>query len=152
MVLADANVLLYAVNTNMPQHASTKRWIEEALSGNEAVGFAWIVLLAFLRLAALPALLLTPAVAVPQRLALHRVGMASIPAAHNSSDFVPGTTKLQQAYDFILELWTHRPPIVSTYARPVTHEWPYTWSWLPTLRRTATSPSHSNTTRASYPK
>ena len=60
MVLPDANVLLYAVNTDMPQHASSKRWIEETLSGNEAVGFAWIVLLAFVRLATLPALLPTP--------------------------------------------------------------------------------------------
>jgi len=60
MVLPDANVLLYAVNTDMPQHASSKRWIEETLSGNEAVGFAWIVLLAFVRLATLPVLLPTP--------------------------------------------------------------------------------------------
>src|SRR5207302_11354564 len=60
MVLPDANVLLYAVNTDMPQHASSKRWIEETLSGNEAVGLAWIVQLAFVRLATLPVLLPTP--------------------------------------------------------------------------------------------
>ncbi len=60
MVLPDANVLLYAVNASMPRHTSSKRWIEETLSGNEAVGFTWIVLLAFVRLATLPALLPTP--------------------------------------------------------------------------------------------
>ena len=56
MVLVDANVLLYAVNEDMPQHARARRWIETALNGEEAVGFAWVVLLAFLRIATLPAL------------------------------------------------------------------------------------------------
>ena len=60
MVLVDANVLLYAVNDSMPRHASAKRWIEQALSGTEAVGFAWHVLLAFVRLATLRALFPIP--------------------------------------------------------------------------------------------
>lgn len=56
MVIVDANVLLYAVNESMPLHAPAKRWLEDALSGEEPVGFAWAVLLAFLRVATLPAL------------------------------------------------------------------------------------------------
>jgi uncharacterized protein len=60
VVLVDANVLLYAVNDSMPQHAHAKRWIEHALNGNEAVGFAWLVLLAFVRLATLPVLFPMP--------------------------------------------------------------------------------------------
>jgi toxin-antitoxin system PIN domain toxin len=48
--LVDANVLLYAVNANAPQHADAREWLDRALSGSEAVGFAWVVLLAFLRL------------------------------------------------------------------------------------------------------
>jgi uncharacterized protein len=48
--LVDANVLLYAVNEDSPQHERARTWLDEALGGAEAVGFAWIVLLAFLRL------------------------------------------------------------------------------------------------------
>lgn len=56
MVIVDANVLLYAVNETSPQHAVAKRWIEQALNGDDPVGFAWAVLLAFLRIVTLPAL------------------------------------------------------------------------------------------------
>ncbi len=51
MELVDANVLLYAVNEASPQHRRAREWLDEALNGQQAVGFAWIVLLAFLRLA-----------------------------------------------------------------------------------------------------
>ena len=50
MKLVDANVLLYAVNRDAPQHASAKDWLDEALSGGARVAFSWVVLLAFLRL------------------------------------------------------------------------------------------------------
>jgi toxin-antitoxin system PIN domain toxin len=60
MVIVDANVLLYAVNESSPQHAIAKRWLERALNGAEVVGFAWVVLLAFVRLATLPALFSVP--------------------------------------------------------------------------------------------
>lgn len=50
MKLVDANVLLYAVNEADPRHAAAHRWLDGALNGPEAVGFAWTVLLAFLRL------------------------------------------------------------------------------------------------------
>lgn len=55
MVLVDANVLLYAVNADSTNHLSAKAWIERALSGDEPVGLAWVVLLAFLRVATMPA-------------------------------------------------------------------------------------------------
>jgi len=60
MVLVDANVLVYAVNESMTHHARAKRWVEEALNGTESVGFAWIVLLAFIRLSTLPAVFPSP--------------------------------------------------------------------------------------------
>ncbi|MHB8620627.1 MAG: TA system VapC family ribonuclease toxin [Chloroflexota bacterium] len=60
MVIVDVNVLLYAVNESMPQHVRARRWVEEALSGNESIGFAWVVLLAFVRIATLPALFPEP--------------------------------------------------------------------------------------------
>lgn len=50
MKLVDANVLLYAVNEDAPQHPKAKAWLEKALSGPEPLGFDWTVLLAFLRL------------------------------------------------------------------------------------------------------
>lgn len=50
MKLVDANVLLYAVNRDAPQHAAARDWLDEALSGGARVAFCWVVLLAFLRL------------------------------------------------------------------------------------------------------
>ena len=50
MRLVDANVLLYAVNEDAPQHTVAHSWLEGALTDREAVGFAWVALLAFLRL------------------------------------------------------------------------------------------------------
>jgi hypothetical protein len=48
--LVDANLLLYAVNEDAPQHRKARAWLEAVLSGTEPVGFDWTVLLAFLRL------------------------------------------------------------------------------------------------------
>ena len=50
MKLVDANVLLYAVNEDAPRHRESRRWLDGALSGEATVAFAWIALLAFLRL------------------------------------------------------------------------------------------------------
>jgi uncharacterized protein len=48
--LVDANVLLYAVNEDARHHERSRRWLDDALSGAETVAFAWVALLAFLRL------------------------------------------------------------------------------------------------------
>lgn len=50
MKLVDANVLLYAVNTDAPYHDRARRFLDVALSGADTVAFAWIALLAFVRL------------------------------------------------------------------------------------------------------
>jgi hypothetical protein len=60
MKIVDANVLLYAVNGDAPQHGAARAWLETVLSGTETVGFAWIVLLAFLRLSARAAVFSRP--------------------------------------------------------------------------------------------
>ena len=44
------NILIYAANADAPRHVLARRWLEHALGGTEAVAFAWVVLLAFLRL------------------------------------------------------------------------------------------------------
>jgi uncharacterized protein len=48
--LVDANVLLYAVNTDAERHEPSRRWLDRTLSGDDTVAFAWIALLAFVRL------------------------------------------------------------------------------------------------------
>ena len=50
MILVDANVLIYGIDRDSPSHAAARRWLEDAFSGGEAIGLAWIVVLAFLRL------------------------------------------------------------------------------------------------------
>ncbi len=50
MKMVDANVLLYAVNSASDHHRASRRWLDEALSGADSVGFAWVPLLAFVRL------------------------------------------------------------------------------------------------------
>ena len=56
MRIVDANVLLYAVNMDAPLHVPAREWMDDALNGPEPVGFAWVVLLAFLRLSTRPGL------------------------------------------------------------------------------------------------
>ncbi|MCL4821131.1 MAG: type II toxin-antitoxin system VapC family toxin [Vicinamibacteria bacterium] len=60
MILVDANVLVYAIDSDSPHHAAARRWLEAALSGTTAVGLAWIVILAFLRLTTRPGILRRP--------------------------------------------------------------------------------------------
>ena len=50
MKVVDANVLLYAVNEDAPSHEEARGWLDGTLSGGETTAFAWVVLLAFLRL------------------------------------------------------------------------------------------------------
>jgi hypothetical protein len=60
VIILDANLLIYAVNADSPLNPKAKSWLESALSGREAVGFPWNVLLAFLRLSTRPALFRRP--------------------------------------------------------------------------------------------
>ncbi len=60
MVVVDANVLLYAVNQDAQHHRVARSWVDVALAGVEPVGFAWIVLPAFLRLTTRPGLFPRP--------------------------------------------------------------------------------------------
>ena len=50
MRLVDANVLLYAVNRDAAHHETARRWLDRSLSGDATVAFAWVALLAFVRL------------------------------------------------------------------------------------------------------
>ncbi|MBE7325899.1 PIN domain-containing protein [Nocardioides sp. Y6] len=60
MKLVDTNVLLHAINTRSPDHQAAKGWLDRALSGGAPVGFAWLALVAFIRLATHPAIFERP--------------------------------------------------------------------------------------------
>ena len=60
MKLPDANVLLYALDDTSTRHSGAKSWLDASLSGSEEVGFAWVVLLAVLRLTTKPAVFAHP--------------------------------------------------------------------------------------------
>jgi toxin-antitoxin system PIN domain toxin len=47
----DLNILLYAVNRDVEQHARARQWLDATLSGDEPVAMPWIVILGFLRIA-----------------------------------------------------------------------------------------------------
>lgn len=50
MKLVDANLLLYAVNTDAPLHARAHEWLDQALNESEPMAMAWTVILAFVRI------------------------------------------------------------------------------------------------------
>lgn len=49
MILVDANLLIYAIDRNSPDHRKARVWLEEILSDTRPIGLAWIAALAFLR-------------------------------------------------------------------------------------------------------
>jgi toxin-antitoxin system PIN domain toxin len=50
VIVVDTNVLIYAIDKDSTRHEGAKAWLEKTLSGNEVIGLAWVVVLAFLRL------------------------------------------------------------------------------------------------------
>jgi len=60
MILVDSNLLIYAYNADVPEHDRARRWWEETMKGEEAVGLAWVVILAFIRLTTSPQIFKSP--------------------------------------------------------------------------------------------
>jgi uncharacterized protein len=58
--IPDANILLYASDSSSTNHAAAREWVERALSATETVGFAMIVLLAFVRISTSPHIMAAP--------------------------------------------------------------------------------------------
>jgi toxin-antitoxin system PIN domain toxin len=52
--LPDANLLVYAYDEHSPHRPASRAWLERALSGRESLAFAWLVLVAFVRLSTNP--------------------------------------------------------------------------------------------------
>ncbi len=67
MILPDLNLLVYAYNSDAPDHHRARAWWEQALSGSIPVGLPWVVMLGYLRLMTSRSVLadpLTPAEAI----------------------------------------------------------------------------------------
>jgi toxin-antitoxin system PIN domain toxin len=60
VILPDVNLLLYAVDAEAPRHQQARRWLEKILSGTEEVGFAWAVVLGFVRISTNPSVFEEP--------------------------------------------------------------------------------------------
>ena len=53
-MIVDANLLLYAVDSSSPFHASAAAWLEDVLNGDAAVGLPWQTIGAFVRISTHP--------------------------------------------------------------------------------------------------
>lgn len=54
MNLPDANILLYAYNSDAAHHEKCREWLENQLSGENLIGFGWQTITAFLRISTNP--------------------------------------------------------------------------------------------------
>lgn len=50
MIVADANLLVYALHAQMPQHHGARAWLGDCLNGDEPLALCWVVILAVVRL------------------------------------------------------------------------------------------------------
>lgn len=60
MIVPDVNLLVYAYNSDAPEHERARSWWERSMSGKQEVGLAWLVLVAYIRLATNRAVLMNP--------------------------------------------------------------------------------------------
>ena len=54
MILVDVNLLIFAANPELKEHAVVQPWLEARIAGRERVGLAWTTILAFVRLQSNP--------------------------------------------------------------------------------------------------
>jgi toxin-antitoxin system PIN domain toxin len=54
VILVDANLLVYAKVSGLPQHKASRAWLDQQLSGSDRVGLPWATVLAFVRLVSNP--------------------------------------------------------------------------------------------------
>lgn len=60
MKTPDVNVLLYAVNSDSPQHPTARDWLEGAFAETPGIGFSWVALLGFVRLSTMSGIFPNP--------------------------------------------------------------------------------------------
>jgi len=50
VIIPDINLLVYAYNTDAPDHEAAREWWESCLSERQSVGIPWVVALGFVRI------------------------------------------------------------------------------------------------------
>ena len=60
MIVPDINLLVYAYNSDAPDHERARTWWEASLSAPQPVGLAWAVMLGYLRLMTSRSVLIDP--------------------------------------------------------------------------------------------
>jgi uncharacterized protein len=56
LTLVDANILLYAYNSDAAEHTRARAWVEDAFNGTDLIGLPWMTIWAFLRVSTNPRL------------------------------------------------------------------------------------------------
>ena len=60
MILIDANLLIYAIDSDSPHHSAARHWLENTLSGTVPVALPWVVILAVIRITTRPGIMRKP--------------------------------------------------------------------------------------------
>jgi toxin-antitoxin system PIN domain toxin len=60
MILIDVNLLIYAYETGLPQHAKAKDWLDEVMAAPAPVGLPWQSILGFVRIVTHPGVFAMP--------------------------------------------------------------------------------------------
>lgn len=60
MIIVDANLLIYAVDSDSPQHPSALTWLEHVLSNAVQVALPWAVIVTFVRVTTRPGIMRQP--------------------------------------------------------------------------------------------
>ena len=60
MILVDANLLVYAYHSALPEHAASRRWLDDQLATGTPVALPWESLNAFVRLVSNPRIFSAP--------------------------------------------------------------------------------------------
>lgn len=60
MIVPDINLLVYAYNPAMPEHAAARRWWQGLLDGSESIGMPWLVITGFIRVISNPRTMALP--------------------------------------------------------------------------------------------
>jgi len=82
-MLIDANILLYAVIVDYPQHKAAKEWLESQFNGPKRVGLPWPTLLAFLRISTHPRIFSNPlAISEAWELVTQWLGLSNVWIPH----------------------------------------------------------------------
>jgi hypothetical protein len=60
MIIPDVNLLVYAYNSDAPEHRKARTWWESALSETRPIALPWVVLLGFVRIMTSRRILVSP--------------------------------------------------------------------------------------------